>query len=790
MDDYEKLGAFYLGQVQDLGSGKRTDQLVMYDSRDLTTHGVIIGMTGSGKTGLGIGIIEEAAIDRIPVIAIDPKGDLGNLLLTFPELRPADFEPWVSTQDAEAQGLTRKKFAEQQADLWKKGLADWNESGARIKRLKESADFAIYTPGSNAGTPLSVLRAFTVPPDAIRADKDLLAERIQTTATSILALLGITADPVNSREHILVSNLLRHAWEAGKNLDLTSLIAQVQAPPFDKIGVMTVDQVFPARDRTTLAMQLNNLLAAPGFDAWMQGPPLEAGRLLYTESGKARVSVLSIAHLGEAERMFFVCMLLNEVIGWMRQQPGTGTLRALLYMDEIAGYLPPVANPASKPLFLTLLKQARAYGLGVVLATQNPVDLDYKALSNAGTWCIGRLQTERDKARVMEGLEGASTGATFDRSAMEKLIAGLGKRVFLLHSVHESAPVVFQTRWTLSYLAGPLTRDQIHRLAPGPEAPVPPSASPGATTGPANVEPAGSSAAPVVPAGIAQFHLESPGTAPWQPVLLGIADVTISSTKYDISSTERVLHTVHFDDGPVAVEWSDATALDVAADTVKQGAPDGGTFAELPTSALKEKNYAAWLKGYQQWLKTNEVVTLYRSAAFKLTSSASESEGDFRARLQVASREARDKKVADIRQEYAAKLAAIQDRVMRAQQRESREKQESTVAKVQTAVSFGTAVLGAILGRKAMSVTTATKMGTAVRSAGRMQKESGDVDRATESVAALQQSQADLEQEIQAAVAKLEGGFDAQTEPLLTITIKPKASDVQVHALGLLWLQS
>ena len=337
MEDFEKLGAFYMGRVQDLAAGKHTDELVLYDSKDLTTHAVIIGMTGSGKTGLGIGLIEEAAIDRIPVIAIDPKGDLGNLLLTFPELRPSDFEPWVSVQEAEAKGLSREKFAEERASTWEKGLADWGESADRIKRLREAADFAIYTPGSTAGTPISVLRGFTAPPEAIRDDADLFRERLQTTASSVLALLGIDADPITSREHILVSNILQRSWTAGKDLDLPGLIGQIQNPPFEKIGVMEVDQVFPAKDRSTLAMKINNLLAAPGFEAWMTGVPLDASKLLYTESGKPRVSVLSIAHLGDAERMFFVSMLLNELIGWMRQQPGTGSLRAILYMDEIFG---------------------------------------------------------------------------------------------------------------------------------------------------------------------------------------------------------------------------------------------------------------------------------------------------------------------------------------------------------------------------------------------------------------------------------------------------------------------
>ncbi|MEM8547906.1 MAG: DUF87 domain-containing protein, partial [Pseudomonadota bacterium] len=396
MSGFEKLGAFYLGKRIDETSGEMSDELVLYDSKDLNTHAVIIGMTGSGKTGLGIGMIEEAAMDNIPVIAIDPKGDMGNLLLTFPNFRTEDFVPWVNAQAAATQGETVEQFAASQAKLWKDGIASWGQDGKRVRALRDKVDMALYTPGSTAGIPLSVLERFTAPPAALQDDQDLYRERIQATATSILALLGINADPVTSREHILIANLLDHEWQAGRDVDLAHLIGLIQRPPMTQIGVMAVDTFYPDKDRLALAMQLNNLLAAPGFEAWMQGDALDAGRLFYTPEGKPRVSVVSIAHLSDDERMFFVCMLLNELIAWMRAQPGTSTLRAVLYMDEIFGYMPPVANPPSKHLLLTLLKQARAYGLGLVLSTQNPVDLDYKGLSNTGTWMIGRLQTERD----------------------------------------------------------------------------------------------------------------------------------------------------------------------------------------------------------------------------------------------------------------------------------------------------------------------------------------------------------------------------------------------------------
>ena len=464
MTDYEKLGVFYLGKAFDMNSGKLGEELVLYDSKDLTTHAVIIGMTGSGKTGLALGLLEEALIDNIPVIAIDPKGDLPNLLLTFPNLAAEDFLPWVDEQEAVAAGLTRPQFAAKQAEVWRKGLADWGQGPERIARLRAAAELSVYTPGSRSGLPVNALGSFAPPPAAVMEDRDLVRERVQSTTTSLLALAGIDADPISSREHILVANLFNAAWSQGKGLDLSSLVRAIQEPPFARVGVMDLDSFYPSKDRFQLAMRFNNLLAAPGFEAWLEGEPLDIGRLLFTAEGRPRASIFTISHLGEAERMFFVSRLLNEILAWVRTQPGTSSLRAVLYMDEIFGFFPPVKNPPSKQPLLTLLKQARAYGLGVVLATQNPVDLDYKGLANTGTWFIGRLQTEGDKQRVMAGLEGAAGGGSFDSGRMERILAGLGKRVFLMNNVHENTPVTFQTRWTLSYLRGPMTREHIKAL--------------------------------------------------------------------------------------------------------------------------------------------------------------------------------------------------------------------------------------------------------------------------------------------------------------------------------------
>src|SRR3982751_2481322 len=464
MLNFEKLGMFYLGRASD-PAGTTLGEPILYDSRHLLTHALCVGMTGSGKTGLCLSLIEEAAIDGVPTIAIDPKGDLSNLLLTFPRLAAEDFRPWIDEDEARRAGSTPDDFAAQQAAAWKKGLADWGEDGARIERLRAAADFAIYTPGSRAGLPLSILSSFAAPDAALLDDGEALADRASTTAMSVLTLAGVGAAG-GGGEHTFLSTLFASAWKGGRGLDLGSVIQAVQSPPFQKIGVLDVDAFYPSKDRFALATRLNSMLASPGFEQGLEGEPLDPGRLLYGPAGKPRVSIISIAHLDDSRRMFFVSLLLNEIVGWMRRQSGTSSLRAIVYMDEIAGYFPPVANPPSKGPLLTLLKQARAFGIGIVLATQNPVDLDYKGLANIGTWFVGRLQTERDKQPLLDGLEGAAAGASakFDRAAMEQTLAGLGNRVFLMNNVHEDAPVVFESRWAMSYLRGPLTRKQIKVL--------------------------------------------------------------------------------------------------------------------------------------------------------------------------------------------------------------------------------------------------------------------------------------------------------------------------------------
>ncbi len=784
MHDFEKLGAFYVGKRINDDTGKTGDELVLYDSKDLTTHAVIIGMTGSGKTGLGIGILEEAALDHIPVIAIDPKGDLGNLMLTFPKLAAADFRPWVNERQASDEGQSPDEFAAAQAALWKKGLAGWGQDGKRIAKLKASSDVNIYTPGSQAGRPVSILKSFSAPPAALIADGDLYRERVQATATGILSLIGINADPITSREHILIALILDHYWQQHRDLDIAALIGAIQAPPINKVGVLDLESFYASKDRFELAMRLNNLLAAPGFEAWMEGEPLSAHSLLYTEDGKPRTSIMSIAHLDEPGRMFFVTMLLNELIAWMRAQPGTSSLRAILYMDEIFGYMPPTANPPSKRLFLTLLKQARAYGVGLVLATQNPVDLDYKGLSNTGTWFIGRLQTERDKMRVMEGLEGASQGGEFDRQKMERTLAGLGKRKFLLHNVHEDEDVVFGTRWVMSYLAGPLTRDQIKKLMQG-RIPATIAATPSKRAATA----ASGSDAPVLTPKIKQFYVPATATGVvYYPRLLGTAEIAYSNARYKVDESRECVHTLELEDGPIAVDWDQCEALSLTADELQTEAQADSRFTDCPQPLGVDSNYSKWEKLYKRWLRQNETISLYREKKFKMTSAANESEGEFRARLQQRASEERDKAVAKLRKRYATKTTTLENRLLRSQQAIERESQQAGKKKLDTALSFGTAILGALLGRKKLSTSTASRVGTAIRSASGVRKEAGDVERAKQTMVKVQADIDALNAELQKEVDELDTGFDALAAPLEEITVRPKTTDVHVSLFGLVWL--
>jgi hypothetical protein len=785
--DIDQPGSFFLGREHVLSTGQTQAKELLYDSSDLTTHAVCVGMTGSGKTGLCITLLEEAALDGIPAIAIDPKGDLGNLLLAFPDLAPSDFRPWVDTQEAGRRQMSPDEFAASQAELWRDGLAKWDQGPERIRRFCDAVDRVIYTPGSSAGIPITVLKSFRAPPKELLDDLDAFNERVASATSGLLALLGIDADPVRSREHIFLSNLLAAAWRMGKDLDVHELIHQIQRPPIERVGAVDVETFYPAGDRNELAMNLNNLLASPSFAAWMQGEPLDVARMLYTPEGKPRLAIVSIAHLDDAQRMFFVTILLNEILSWIRTQPGTSSLRALLYMDEVFGYFPPLANPPAKRPMLTLLKQARAFGLGCVLATQNPVDLDYKGLSNAGTWFLGRLQTERDKARVIEGLEGASAeaGAGFDRQQMEATLAALGSRVFLMNNVHADKPVVFHTRWALSYLCGPLTRTQIKTLMDTVRAragTLPQAAAPAAAT-----KEAPGGRRPVLPPGIPEKFAQAKLPASegdrieYRPALVGHGKVHFVRKSAGIDAwRERLLLKVIGDMRPTDM-WQDALAIEN--DLQFDVQPDQrAQFAVLPSEFAREKSYGAFARSLRDHLYREETFKLWNCEALGETSRSDEDETAFRSRLSpLLEQRLRDERE-KLENAYAKKLADADARIRRAEARLSTQRWQffARVGRLAWAVAdTAVSAIGRGLPGRRRSLDSA--LGSAASERGQQSNAQMNFDKAVEEEARLQE-------ELQNKLVALDTDFDPRRARIEAIELKPQKSDIEVDEVSLVWL--
>lgn len=796
--NYEKLGVFYLGRRHDLQQGRTLEEPLLYDSRDLTTHAMVVGMTGSGKTGLCLDLLEEAGIDGLPAIVIDPKGDVANLLLMFPEMRGEDFQPWIEPSEATRLGLKPEEYARKEADKWRRGLASWDQSPDRIRRFHQQVDLALYTPGSNVGRSLSVLKSFAAPPAEVCDDHEAFQERIASATSGLLGLLGIDADPVRSRDHILVSRILEHAWIAGRNLDLGQLIRDIQNPPFDQVGIIQRDVFYPAEERTQLAMMINNLLASPSFAGWMQGEPLRIPDLLYTRSGKPRVAIVSIAHLDEPQRMFFVTLLLNEIVAWMRTQAGTSSLRALLYMDEVFGYFPPVANPPSKKPMLTLLKQARAYGLGVVLATQNPVDLDYKGLANMGTWFLGRLQTENDKQRVLEGLEGAATttGATFSRSEMEQTLSRLRTRQFLMNNVHEDHPVLFETRWALSYLRGPLSRNQLSllndKLMEGSQESSATDASPESVT--LDTATLNRPEAVMLPTGITPRYLprKRPPAAGrrlvYRPALVGVGRLHFTRSTYDVDHWIQRSFLVSLVE-PIAKDpWTEAKALDDPALDDQPASGEPGEYAALPVEVSNARSFDLWKKQLLSFLYREQTMAVYKCRNPKQHSQAGQTEGEFRVQLRQALAEERDRQKEKLRQKFQAKYQSLDDRIQRAREKIAREKDQYSQKKWDSILSVGSTLLGAFMGRKTLSVTNMRRASSSMKSMNRAASEHSDIENAQQALAALQEQRQELESEFEEAVDQLDDSLQAATIPLEKVDIKPRKSDLAVISLDLVWL--
>lgn len=769
MDEFEKLGVFYLGKITDPKKSSDERAYLLLNSNDLTTHAVCMGMTGSGKTGLCISLLEEAALDNIPSILIDPKGDLGNLMLTFPDLTPESFRPWIDSAEAERNGMSTDAFAASIADLWRNGLEKWGESAERIRKLKNAVEVAIYTPASNAGIPLSILSSFAAPPAEIRNDRGAMREGILTVASSLLGLVGINSDPVKSPEHILISSIIELAWKEGKDLDLSLLIQLVQKPPFTKIGALDLDTFIPPKERIALSVALNGLLASPGFQAWMEGEPLDIKNLLHTREGKPRIAIISIAHLNDTERMFFVTLFLNQLVAWMRKQPGTSSLRALFYMDEIFGYFPPTAMPPSKVPMLTLLKQARAFGLGIILSTQNPVDLDYKGLSNCGTWFIGKLQTERDKKRVIEGLQLASNGE-IESNALDKLLAATGKRMFILRRIYQKEPVLFETRWTLSFLRGPLTLNQISSLSQVKEEKTETILTEKTTSL--------QKEKPAVPLDMEEYFLPGNESMVYQPMAAGFAKLHYINAKNNIDTWEEVVLTA-----PIkrkGVDWDAGEEIPDLKSHLAASPSAGCTFSEVPAC-----KYKLLEKSLIQFLYQNHAFQLLKYPELMLTSTPGESEGDFRIRATHALRELRDKKIGELQEKYGKKIDGLNDRLRRCHEKAEEERGQASYQRMQTFINIGTNIIGVLFGRK-LTKGTITQAGTSARGIERMRKQGQDVARAEECELEVREELAQVKEDLEHEIA----AFPA-TDPRLMefekVLIKPRKTDIVIDKIALVW---
>ncbi|MBM3138333.1 MAG: DUF853 family protein, partial [Chloroflexi bacterium] len=721
---------FFLGRIYDLKKSEITSEDLFYDPADLVTHALVTGMTGSGKTGLCIGLIEEAALQGIPAILIDPKGDLTNLMLTFPELLPADFKPWIDANSARRENKTAVEVAEGTASSWKKGLADWGLDGKNLSQLRNAVERVVYTPGSSTGQPVSIMASFEAPDMDWDENEEVLREKISATVTALLTLVGMKdIDPLRSREHILLSNIIENNWRKGAQLDLTSLILQTQDPPFETLGAFTLNNFFPKKDRGALAMLLNNFLASPSFQSWIDGEPLDIQAMLYSPDGKPRHSIFYLAHLGDAERMFFITLLYSAVESWMHRQHGTGDLRALVYFDEIHGYLPPVANPPSKPLIIRLLKTARAFGVGLVLTTQNPVDVDYKALSNAGTWMVGRLQTDQDKQRLLDGLESAAGGVP--RSEYDRLISTLGKRVFLYHNVHEKKPNIFHTRWAMSYLAGPLTITQIPQLNEifGAKGKVSQSSRRAATPViTAREKGVASDAKPQV-AGVNEYFESVPKDThsnTYSPALIASAEVRYLKSKPSVDFTRSITAIVE-DPRETGQIWEDFVQEDFDPGGLLKRPQSGMKFASLPEFMNKPAWMTSQEREFEHWIYETDMVSLRSSPSLGVTVGPEASEEEFLDLCQQAAEKKADLEAAKLSSKYATKKSSLEKKISSQELKVDKYKKEMASRGFDTALNVGGKVLDVLSGKKVRSFSSSVTKGRMTADARGRLKEAEEV---------------------------------------------------------------
>lgn len=798
-------GRLYLGARVDPATHERLDEPVFYDAAKLTTHGVIVGMTGSGKTGLGVVLIEEALLAGVPVLVLDPKGDMGNLLLTFPALDAASFEPWVPEADAAKAGVSRAELAATVSTQWRDGLASWGIDGRRIQALRDRAELTVYTPGSTVGVPIDLIGNLRAP--KATTDAELLQDEIEGLVSSLLDLVGIDSDPLSGREHILLSNIVHHAWSAGRDLDVASLVAQVQSPPMRKLGVIDLDTFFPPKDRTALALKLNGLAASPAFAAWTQGVPLDIDALLHTPEGRPRAAIVQLSHLSDDERQFVVTLVLSKLVTWMRMQPGTSDLRALVYMDEVFGFVPPTAVPPAKKPILTIVKQARAFGVGMVLATQNPVDVDYKALSNAGTWMVGRLQTERDKARLLDGLRDAA--GTTDVDAIGATISGLAKREFVLRSASSDEPVVLTTRWAMSYLPGPLSREQTARLtadAPRPDAktrqPVAAdaasaataAAAPDATITPADDE---TVVAPEVASSVAVHHLDP--AAPWaaevgavpggrrlQAAIVARCHLLFDDDKADLRHDEEWEAVVFPLDGEVRGDA--ARVVDYDARDFRSEPPAGAVYVLPSVDLSKSAFFTRASKALQDHLYRTRTLDILVNRDLRLYSRPGESREDFAARCAAAADERADAEADALREKLAKKADRVKAAIARAEDRVREAEADRSRRGLDAVVSVAGGLLGSLLGGRKSTRSILSTAGRASSKGGMTKASQERLETARNRLEDARGDLEELEEELERTLREIVDRWDEVATRVETMQVPLEKSDIRVDDLAVVWI--
>lgn len=779
--DYEKLKLFYIGKE------KIDDNFVplVYKNKDLLTHAAIIGMTGSGKTGLGISLLEEAAIDNIPSIIIDPKGDMTNLLLTFPSLQGSDFEPWIEEQDASNNGLSVKEFAQNTANLWKNGLERDFQNASRIEKFKNSADFTIYTPGSDAGVQISILSSFKAPNKEVIEDNDLLVSLVNSTVSSILSLIEEKSD-TTSKESILISSIFMNYFKENKDLTLEELITLIVTPPFSKIGVFDLETFFAQSERLKLALKLNNIIANPSFKTWIEGETLDISNLLYDETGKAKVSIFSIAHLNDSQRMFFVTLLLNQMVAWMRRQEGTTSLKALLYMDEIFGYFPPNSNPPSKQPMLTLLKQARSFGIGIILSTQNPVDIDYKGLANIGTWFIGRLQTKQDKEKVIDGLSSANEG-NLNKDEVMNLISNLEKRNFILKNINEDGIKIFETRWALSYLKGPISKDGIKKLMSEKkkENITTQKIENENQTTQINIEKG--IPKPIITSNLTEKYLYSSQNSAYylQPYLICSCDVHYIDAPKNIDFEEKISYKIYLDENMKNIDFEEKEEL--GNNSFEEKEKPNSFYYELPSFIQKEKDLKVIEKDFMDYIYRSSKLTLYKNEFLKITSKQTESLNDFKIRLQDRLNEKIDLEVEKLKVKFVKENDSIETKLSKLYEKLQKEEIQATSTTTDTIISIGTSLLGAFFGNSVINKTNIGKVATSAKGASKILKERNDVKQVENEILELQQQKEALKTLLGNEIEKINSANQSSNFPIEEIFIKPKRSDIYNTKLALLW---